>query len=205
MFELLAPRAHQKRLELASRIEPAVPTVVRGDPMRLRQVLTNLVGNAIKFTETGEVIVSVGVADAPAGKAARIAVPFEVRDSGIGMRPDALEKLFTVFMQADQSMSRRYGGTGLGLAISKQLVELMGGRITAESRFGEGSVFRFEVPLAAGEAAAVPRTRRRGSAARPSRDPGGGQPDESQHPGGAASRLRHGCRHCRQRLRPRLN
>ena len=148
VFELLAPRAHQKRLELASRIAPAVPTAVRGDPMRLRQVLTNLVGNAIKFTETGEVVVSVGVTDEVLeGGAHR--VQFEVRDSGIGMRPDALEKLFTVFMQADQSMSRRYGGTGLGLAISKQLVELMGGCITAESRFGEGSVFRFEVPLAA--------------------------------------------------------
>ena len=155
VFELLAPRAHQKRLELASRIEPAVPTVVRGDPMRLRQILTNLVGNAIKFTESGEVIVSVGVADAAAGNDEH-RVTFEVRDSGIGMRPDALEKLFTVFMQADQSMSRRYGGTGLGLAISKQLVELMGGRISAESRFGEGSMFRFEVPLVAGEAAAVP-------------------------------------------------
>jgi PAS domain S-box-containing protein len=155
VFELLAPRAHQKRLELASRIEPAVPTVVRGDPMRLRQILTNLVGNAIKFTESGEVIVSVGVADAPTDNGEH-RVAFEVRDSGIGMRPDALEKLFTVFMQADQSMSRRYGGTGLGLAISKQLVELMGGRISAVSRFGEGSTFRFEVPLVAGEAAAVP-------------------------------------------------
>jgi PAS domain S-box-containing protein len=154
VFELLAPRAHQKRLELASHIEPAVPSVVRGDPMRLRQVLTNLVGNAIKFTESGEVIVSVGVAaGSPAQGAERIR--FEVRDSGIGMRPEALEKLFTVFMQADQSMSRRYGGTGLGLAISKQLVELMGGSISAESRFGEGSTFRFEVALARGDAAAI--------------------------------------------------
>jgi PAS domain S-box-containing protein len=155
VFELLAPRAHQKRLELASRIEPNVPSAVRGDPMRLRQVLTNLVGNAIKFTETGEVVV--GVTAAGASDDGRHRVVFEVRDSGIGMRPEALEKLFTVFMQADQSMSRRYGGTGLGLAISKQLVELMGGRIAAQSRFGEGSVFRFELPLAAGEAAAVAR------------------------------------------------
>ena len=149
VFELLAPRAHQKRLELASRIAPAVPTVVRGDPMRLRQVLTNLVGNAIKFTEYGEVIVTVGAESSPHGE--QHCVTFEVRDSGIGMRPEALEKLFAVFMQADQSMSRRYGGTGLGLAISKQLVELMGGRISATSRFGEGSVFRFDVPLAAGD------------------------------------------------------
>ncbi|HQR72461.1 MAG TPA: response regulator [Burkholderiaceae bacterium] len=153
VFELLAPRAHQKRLELASSIEPSVPTIVRGDPMRLRQVLTNLVGNAIKFTEAGEVVVSVSCETQSPAATPRVA--FEVRDSGIGMRPEALERLFTVFMQADQSMSRRYGGTGLGLAISKQLVELMGGRITVDSRFGEGSVFRFEVPLPAGEAVAV--------------------------------------------------
>jgi PAS domain S-box-containing protein len=154
VFELLAPRAHQKRIELASRIDPTVPTVVVGDPMRLRQVLTNLVGNAIKFTEAGEVVVQVSAPSAAGAAAQRVA--FEVRDTGIGMRPDALERLFTVFMQADQSMSRRYGGTGLGLAISKQLVELMGGTITVASRFGEGSVFRFEVPLAAGEAGALP-------------------------------------------------
>jgi PAS domain S-box-containing protein len=153
VFEMLASRAHQKRLELASRIEPSVPTIVRGDPMRLRQVLTNLVGNAIKFTDAGEVVVNV-TCDAPRPDEPP-RVRFEVRDSGIGMRPEALEKLFTVFMQADQSMSRRYGGTGLGLAISKQLVELMGGRITVESRFGEGSVFRFDVALPAGEASAV--------------------------------------------------
>jgi len=153
VFELLAPRAHQKRLELASRMEPTVPTVVRGDPLRLRQVLTNLVGNAIKFTESGEVIVTVSALSAEPG--GRHRVQFEVRDSGIGMRQEALDKLFTVFMQADQSMSRRYGGTGLGLAISKQLVELMDGSISAESRFGEGSVFRFDVQLAAGDAAAL--------------------------------------------------
>jgi len=153
VFELLAPRAHQKRLELASRIEPAVPTVVRGDPLRLRQVLTNLVGNAIKFTESGEVVVTVSALSFEPG--GRHRVQFEVRDSGIGMRQEALDKLFTVFMQADQSMSRRYGGTGLGLAISKQLVELMDGSIAAESRFGEGSVFRFDLQLAAGDAAAL--------------------------------------------------
>jgi two-component system sensor histidine kinase/response regulator len=151
VFELLAPRAHKKRIELAARLDPSVPTVVKGDPTRLRQVLTNLVGNAIKFTESGEVIVT--VAARPQGTGHRIT--FEVRDTGIGLRPEALARLFTVFMQADQSMSRRYGGTGLGLAISKQLVELMGGTIEVESQFGEGSLFRFEVPLAAGDLAAV--------------------------------------------------
>jgi CheY-like chemotaxis protein len=151
VFEMLAPRAHQKRIELASRIGPEVPTIAKGDPTRIRQVLTNLVGNALKFTETGEIVVTVGarVEDG------RHRVQFEVRDTGIGLRAEALQKLFTVFMQADQSMSRRYGGTGLGLAISKQLVELMGGSISVESQFGEGSTFRFDVPLASGDTAAV--------------------------------------------------
>lgn len=147
VFEMLAPRAHQKRIELASRIGPEVPTVARGDPTRIRQVLTNLVGNALKFTETGEVVVTVSAQP----DEARHRVYFEVRDTGIGMRAEALQRLFRVFMQADQSMSRRYGGTGLGLAISKQLVELMGGSISVESHFGEGSTFRFDVPLAAGD------------------------------------------------------
>jgi len=151
VFEMLAPRAHQKRIELASHIGPEVPAVAKGDPTRLRQVLTNLVGNAIKFTESGEVVVTVAAAAEAQGHRVR----FEVRDTGIGMRQEALAKLFSVFMQADQSMSRRYGGTGLGLAISKQLVELMGGSISADSQFGEGSTFRFDVPLATGDSEAV--------------------------------------------------
>jgi PAS domain S-box-containing protein len=164
VFELLAPRAHDKRLELAHHVAHDVPRVVRGDPTRLRQVLTNLVGNAIKFTEHGEVVVEVRLADAgvPASaqaagagqSASAVRIAFEVHDTGIGVKPEALDKLFSSFMQADQSMSRRYGGTGLGLAISKQLVELMGGKISAASRYGEGSVFRFEVPLPIGDAAA---------------------------------------------------
>src|SRR5262249_15223361 len=151
VFEMLAPRAQQKRLELAHRIVPAVPAIVVGDPTRLRQILTNLVGNAIKFTEHGEVVVQ--VAPVPAAEAGddTMRVRFEVRDTGIGIRPNALKRLFTVFMQADQSMSRRYGGTGLGLAISKQLVELMGGEIRATSRLGHGSTFTFDIPLPAGE------------------------------------------------------
>ncbi len=151
VFEMLAPRAHQKRIELASSIGPEVPTIAKGDPTRIRQVLTNLVGNALKFTETGEIVVTVSAQ--PEGNRHR--VRFEVRDTGIGLRAEALQRLFTVFMQADQSMSRRYGGTGLGLAISKQLVELMGGSISAESQFGEGSTFRFDVPLASGDTEAV--------------------------------------------------
>ncbi|HWL73451.1 MAG TPA: response regulator, partial [Burkholderiaceae bacterium] len=151
VFEMLAPRAHQKRIELASCIGPEVPAVAKGDPTRIRQVLTNLVGNALKFTETGEIVVTVTAQ--PEGDLHR--VRFEVRDTGIGLRAEALQRLFTVFMQADQSMSRRYGGTGLGLAISKQLVELMGGSISVESHFGEGSTFRFDVPLASGNTEAV--------------------------------------------------
>ena len=151
VFEMLAPRAHQKRIELASRIGAEVPTIAKGDPTRIRQVLTNLVGNALKFTETGEIVVTVSAQP----EDGRHRVKFEVRDTGIGLRAEALQRLFTVFMQADQSMSRRYGGTGLGLAISKQLVELMGGSISVESQFGEGSTFRFDVPLASGDTTAV--------------------------------------------------
>jgi PAS domain S-box-containing protein len=166
VFELFAARAADKRVELACRIGPGVPQVVHGDPVRLRQVLTNLVGNAIKFTERGEVVVQVNAQPATCGGTLSLLqalgdaaeerqlfrLDFEVRDTGIGIRPEVLGRLFTSFMQADQSMSRRYGGTGLGLAISRQLVELMGGSISAESRVGLGSVFRFDVLLADGRA-----------------------------------------------------
>jgi two-component system sensor histidine kinase/response regulator len=151
VFEMLAPRAQQKRLELAHKIAPEVPVIVVGDPTRLRQILTNLVGNAIKFTEQGEVVVLIAPVPAAEAGADTMRVRFAVRDTGIGMRPEALKRLFTVFMQADQSMSRRYGGTGLGLAISKQLVDLMGGEIRATSRLGRGSTFTFDIPLPAGE------------------------------------------------------
>ncbi len=159
LIEMLAPRAHQKRIELAYRIDPGLPPALRGDPTRLRQILTNIIGNAIKFTERGEVVLAVSVADPfpdrqPAGP---LRIVFEVRDTGIGMRPEVQERLFSSFMQADQSSSRRYGGTGLGLAISRQLAELMGGRILAMSRVGEGSVFRIEVPMPEGDPTMVPR------------------------------------------------
>ena len=142
---LLAERAHRKGLELACRIDDEVPSAVRADPGRLRQVLTNLLGNAIKFTERGEVVVEV--------RAARVEgdltyIHFEVRDTGIGIAPEAQAKLFESFRQADASTTRRYGGTGLGLAISKQLVHLMGGAIELESTPGRGSRFFFTVPLA---------------------------------------------------------
>ena len=141
---LLAERAHRRGLELACRVRDDVPPAVRADPGRLRQVLTNLVGNAIKFTERGEVVIEVSIADV---QEEATHVRFEVRDTGIGIERDAQEQLFEPFRQADPSMTRRYGGTGLGLAICKQLVELMGGTIEVESETGRGSRFSFVVPL----------------------------------------------------------
>ncbi|HET7269875.1 MAG TPA: ATP-binding protein, partial [Rubrobacter sp.] len=142
VVSMLAGRAHEKGLELASFVEPDVPSTVQGDPFRLRQVLTNLVGNAIKFTEEGEVVVHAGPAVDSNGA---LIVRFEVRDTGIGMSKEDQRRLFEAFSQADLSTTRRYGGTGLGLAISKQLVELMGGEIGAKSEPGAGSTFWFTV------------------------------------------------------------
>ena len=165
LIELLAPRAHQKRIELAYKLAPGLPPIVRGDPTRLRQILINIIGNAIKFTERGEVVLTVEPGDVvpgapeasgvPVAEAPATLVRFVVRDTGIGMRPEAVERLFSVFMQADQSSSRRYGGTGLGLAICHQLTGLMGGRISATSHVGEGSVFQVDLPLPHGESGAV--------------------------------------------------
>jgi signal transduction histidine kinase/CheY-like chemotaxis protein/HPt (histidine-containing phosphotransfer) domain-containing protein len=142
---LLAERAHRKGLELVCRVDDEVPSAVRADPGRLRQVLTNLLGNAIKFTERGEVVVEVRATRAEGDLTY---VRFEVRDTGIGIAPEAQAQLFESFRQADASTTRRYGGTGLGLAISKQLVHLMGGAIEVESAPGKGSRFFFTVPLA---------------------------------------------------------
>jgi signal transduction histidine kinase len=138
----LSPRAREKGLAFHTYLEPGIPVRLRGDPVRLRQVLINLVGNAIKFTESGEVAIHVL---APPHGAARIR--FEVRDSGIGIPPDTLARLFSPFTQADSSTSRRYGGTGLGLSISRRLVELMGGEMDVESQEHQGSTFFFELPV----------------------------------------------------------
>ncbi|MDP9068216.1 MAG: response regulator [Actinomycetota bacterium] len=143
--DLLAEQAHSKGLELVTRLRPAVPRAVRGDPGRVRQVLTNLVGNAIKFTETGEVVVDADVAEEGPEE---VLVRFNVTDTGIGIAPNLLPRLFTPFSQADSSTTRTHGGTGLGLAISKQLVEMMGGTIEVDSQPGEGSTFTFTVRLA---------------------------------------------------------
>src|SRR5215212_5071318 len=141
---LLAGRAHEKGLELASLVEPGTPTAVRGDPFRLRQVLTNNLGNAIKFTDEGEVTLRAEIVeDAPDAAV----VLFEVSDTGIGMTEEQRSKLFQPFTQADASTTRRYGGTGLGLAISKQLVLMMGGEIGVRSEPGVGSTFWFTTRL----------------------------------------------------------
>lgn len=146
---ILAEPAQRKGLELVSLIRPEVPGSLVGDPVRLRQVLTNLVSNAIKFTETGEVVLSVAKAGEGEGGTR---LRFEVRDSGPGIPEETLPRLFTAFTQADASTTRKYGGTGLGLAICKRLVDLMGGRIQAANRPSGGSCFTFEVPVEAGPA-----------------------------------------------------
>jgi PAS domain S-box-containing protein len=152
--EMLAGQAHGKDLELTQWVDDDLPALARGDGGRLRQVLTNLVSNAIKFTATGEVRVTVRREAAAPGVRAR----FEVADTGIGIAPERLRELFEPFSQADASTTRRYGGTGLGLAISNQLVALMGGEIGAESEPGTGSTFWFAVPL--GEVPEARATRR---------------------------------------------
>ena len=139
-MRVLAPRADQKGLELACHIHRDVPDALMGDPLRLRQVVINLVGNAIKFTEHGEVVLRV---QAEPGGDDNALLRFSVADTGIGIPPEKQTVIFDAFSQADSSTTRRYGGTGLGLAISAQLVELMGGRISVESQPGRGSTFRF--------------------------------------------------------------
>ena len=142
----LSLRAHQKELELACHIANDIPDTVYGDPSRLRQVLVNLVGNAIKFTEQGEVVVSVKREGIKSGPDQKGQLQFEIRDTGIGVDEQDIERLFGNFTQADASTTRRFGGTGLGLAISKQLVELMGGSIAMKGNLGVGTTVSFTLP-----------------------------------------------------------
>ncbi|MGD9633377.1 MAG: ATP-binding protein [Pirellulales bacterium] len=146
MPDMFAHRAHAKKLELNCQLVGAVPRQVLGDPDRLRQVLVNLMGNALKFTEHGGVLLRVQPEETT-GDAASVTVRFEIVDTGIGIPADRITRLFESFSQADASTTRKYGGTGLGLAISKQLVELMGGEIGVISTPGRGSTFWFRLPL----------------------------------------------------------
>ncbi len=142
--DTLAIRAHEKHLELAVRVEDGIPSTLMGDPVRLRQVLINLIGNAIKFTECGQVVVAVKRNPAGAGPGSLL---FEVSDSGIGISADKVESIFSEFTQADSSTSRKYGGSGLGLAIVKRLVGLMGGEVWVTSAPDNGSTFSFTAEL----------------------------------------------------------
>jgi PAS domain S-box-containing protein len=149
-LDIVAPRAAQKEIELGCLIDDGVPTGIVGDVARLRQVLLNLLSNAVKFTEQGEVVVHVGAV--PNGSGSH-RLSLAVRDTGIGIPRDRMDRLFTSFSQVDASTTRRYGGTGLGLAISRRLVELMGGTLSVESDEGKGSTFRIELTV---RGAAVP-------------------------------------------------
>lgn len=144
-IKVLALRAQQKGLELTCRISRDVPEALRGDPDRLRQILVNLVGNALKFTEKGEVRVEASLEQK---RAEDVIIHFSISDTGIGIPADRQKAVFDPFVQGDGSLTRRYGGTGLGLAISSQLADLMGGRLWVQSEFGRGSIFHFTLNLA---------------------------------------------------------
>ncbi|MBC8412093.1 PAS domain S-box protein [bacterium] len=140
--EIMAIRSHKKGLELNCRLMPDLPVNLTGDPLRLRQILVNLIGNAIKFTETGEICIT-AARSAESVEGEKTEILFSVSDTGIGIPPDKKDSIFEQFSQVDSSTTRKYGGTGLGLNISQRIIELMGGRIWVESELGKGSVFHF--------------------------------------------------------------
>jgi CheY-like chemotaxis protein/HPt (histidine-containing phosphotransfer) domain-containing protein len=149
-LDLLAPKAAEKKIDLVYQLEDAIPSTLIGDVTRLRQILVNLVGNAVKFTAKGEVVVEVRIAQSEPGQepdTMSVVLHFSVRDTGIGIPAERLPRLFRSFSQADASVARNYGGTGLGLAISKRLAELMNGRMWVDSIVGQGSTFHFTITL----------------------------------------------------------
>ncbi len=153
VLDLLGPRAREKKLQLACSVHEALPATLVGDVTRLRQILVNLVGNAIKFTHAGGVTISVEPEASPS--AGKLGVRFAVRDTGIGIPADKLDRLFKSFSQVDSSTTRQYGGTGLGLAICQRLCSLMGGRVWVESVSGEGSTFHFVIQVGLPDAPAA--------------------------------------------------
>jgi CheY-like chemotaxis protein len=153
ILKTCAIRAEQKGLQFSFHAPADVPDALIGDPGRLRQVLLNLVGNAIKFTERGQILVAVAAAFPVKG---RVLLHFGVKDTGIGIPAEMQEKIFAAFSQADGSMARKYGGTGLGLAICVRLVEMMGGRIWVESAAQKGSIFHFTMDVALAEENTIP-------------------------------------------------
>lgn len=147
--DMLTVKAFEKHLEIICQVEPDLPSLFNGDPVRIRQVLVNLLGNAIKFTESGEIVVSVNKEGAIYNKDGRsyLDIALSVRDTGIGISKDKIAKIFESFTQADSSTTRRFGGTGLGLTISKSLSELMLGRLNVSSQLGKGSTFTLHIPI----------------------------------------------------------
>ena len=158
-LKILMASAREKHLNLHCEVAGDVPVHVLGDPVRLRQVLINLIGNAVKFTARGEVLLQITREIADTGK---IKVHFAVRDSGIGIPAEQLDRIFEAFCQADTSITRKYGGTGLGLSISRQLVDMMGGEMWVDSTVGQGSTFHFSLSFDPGSSASVPASRSQG-------------------------------------------
>jgi two-component system, sensor histidine kinase and response regulator len=155
VMKMLVFRAQEKGLELILDVDPQVPEAIVADPGRLRQILVNLIGNALKFTDRGEVQVRVGLESEDSDG---LHLAFSVRDTGVGIPPEKQNVIFGAFTQADSSTTRKYGGTGLGLAISVQLVSLMGGRLWIESKIGEGSNFQFTICAGRAKSALAPRS-----------------------------------------------
>ncbi len=148
-IDMLTIKAFEKKLEMLYHLDPSIPSQFLGDPVRIRQIVVNLLGNAIKFTSDGEILVSIRKSDTTYQQAGKtfIKLAIEVKDTGIGIRKEKMQKIFESFTQADTSTTRKYGGTGLGLTISKSLAELMGGYLTVESEPAKGSTFTLHLVL----------------------------------------------------------